>query len=989
MMWLLLVSIGLTIVTSTPDAVVVQEQASVGSTVYAINSPLPTSPSTNETSEYEYTWSDTNSTPVYFSLQTHSGVISLAKSVAGLAERHFLLSVNIYVTATATESRRLVSVFQVEITVSKAVVCPRTNTSATVDAQATLGAAVLIIQCIKSFNLTLDCAIDVGSTLGGYFAAKRRDSGCFLYVNQSVSRLVGRRLTGSLVVTLDGNYSSEVNETVQISVTVEGPPLVTCRNATIFTSTALKERLRINLAEYCFSTNTKQSYSRLKGRFNVSENGIALVEGSLEKGTYQVVYRVDSEGITATGQVDIVVQTPEILPKNKTIKLLENVKTDNLFDFRANGFPSNNITFALEPLRGLPFRLTSNKTDVKLVVEEALDYDDPNQVKIYSFRIVGMNELATASAAVSVRLVNVNDNAPLLTKKDIIIPTSVHLNESFASIEWEDKDSTESTVIAELSYTTDSSTSQVIRPNPFQIKENKNLLLANAISSKICCYELHMTLSDYGFPGGDPSVIGSVKRTTYVLTAKRNSSQCTDCSIPPTEGLSNEVKYAIIAGSTGCFLLFLLIVATVVFWRRATNKQQRLDQILLNEIIPQCNQGAARSTVSRQPSLPTVYEDSDETDDDTDREDQKLGNGSTVYSKKVEPQKLDIFWAIPRRNLRIGYVIKTGPHAEVYYGKVIGLRGKDKADAALKTLKANASDEDKRLLVEELDIMKSTLRHPNVIRFYGACMMDNEPLRLVYEFAPHGNLLDFLRKIRIQETHATPPTPSESFLTPKISSVTASELLTFGLQIAKGMHHLNAMGRVHGSLTARKVLVGNGHVMKISGFGLARWDQFQQRKTLKSANEESSPVKWMALELFNSHAQLTSQADVWSYGILLWEIASLGRSPYQEVPLQEISTQLKRGYRMEKPDNCSDGFYKTMRDCWAAEPSQRPSFKELVRLLQQLLTSSADYLIMETNEPEGTFTNPLYEPDGNESKRDIDSIVRQLDQKISELTSII
>ena len=221
---------------------------------------------------------------------------------------------------------------------------------------------------------------------------------------------------------------------------------------------------------------------------------------------------------------------------------------------------------------------------------------------------------------------------------------------------------------------------------------------------------------------------------------------CLSLEPESSNGFRKEYIYAIIAGSIGCFLLVLFVVATAIFWRRATMKQQRLDQILLNEILPSVERkenASRRSTVSKQPRLPTVYEDSDETDDEGDATTTTTTTRRAPSSGNVETKKFDSFWTIPRRNLRLGYTIRKGSYTDVYYGKVMGLRGRDKTDVAIKILKgdflkrfvlylfirlllANSSDEDKRLFVEELDILKDTLRHPNVISFWGACVSDGD-----------------------------------------------------------------------------------------------------------------------------------------------------------------------------------------------------------------------------------------------------------------------
>ena len=148
------------------------------------------------------------------------------------------------------------------------------------------------------------------------------------------------------------------------------------------------------------------------------------------------------------------------------------------------------------------------------------------------------------------------------------------------------------------------------------------------------------------------------------------------------------------------------------------------------------------------------------------------------------------------------------------------------------------------------------------------------------------------------------------------------------------MEYLASRRCIHRDLAARNVLVAENDIMKIADFGLARdiQDIYYYRKT----TDGRLPVKWMAPEALFDQIY-TSQSDVWSYGILLWEIITLGGSPYPSTPVKELFELLKEGYRMEKPSSCPAEIYFLMRNCWQHFRQDRPSFTQIVTTLDLLL----------------------------------------------------
>lgn len=164
--------------------------------------------------------------------------------------------------------------------------------------------------------------------------------------------------------------------------------------------------------------------------------------------------------------------------------------------------------------------------------------------------------------------------------------------------------------------------------------------------------------------------------------------------------------------------------------------------------------------------------------------------------------------------------------------------------------------------------------------------------------------------------------------TETIRPVATKDLLCWAYQVAKGMEYLDSQRVMHGDLACRNVLLADNNVIKICDFGLAK--DIYKTDTYRKKTDGPLPVKWMAIESLQDRI-FSTQSDVWSYGIVLWEMFSLGQTPYPGMAVNEVFyNRLKDGYRMEKPTLCPNSVYSIMLKCWDGNPEKRPSFTKLV-----------------------------------------------------------
>lgn len=255
-------------------------------------------------------------------------------------------------------------------------------------------------------------------------------------------------------------------------------------------------------------------------------------------------------------------------------------------------------------------------------------------------------------------------------------------------------------------------------------------------------------------------------------------------------------------------------------------------------------------------------------------------------------------WEIPRDSVKLGRKLGAGQFGEVYEGL-----WNDTTAVAVKTLKPGSMDAEDFL--REAQFMKR-LRHAKLIQLYAVCTV-GEPIYIITELMKNGSLLDYLQM-------------------DKGSTLGLSDQIEMAAQVASGMAYLEQQNYIHRDLAARNVLVGENNICKVADFGLAR--VFLNENVYEAREGTKFPVKWTAPEAI--HDSLFSiKSDVWSFGILLYEILTFGQTPYPAMTNYQVVQKVLEGYRMPPPANCPKVLYGIMSDCWKKDPHDRPTFETL------------------------------------------------------------
>lgn len=272
-------------------------------------------------------------------------------------------------------------------------------------------------------------------------------------------------------------------------------------------------------------------------------------------------------------------------------------------------------------------------------------------------------------------------------------------------------------------------------------------------------------------------------------------------------------------------------------------------------------------------------------------------------------------WEEKRNNIKQLKEIGSGNYGKVYKGL-----WRNKHDIAIKTLRCNESDKQKAL--EEAQLMKN-LKHDKIVKLYCVCSY-GEPFLIVMEFMCNGSLNKWLRY-----------GDGKNYV--------FNDIIHVACQIAKGMEYLAKHFYVHRDLAARNILVGERNSVKISDFGLAINKLYNITYT---SGKQLLAIKWSAPELYTDYdgkdsaiKNSTEKSDVWSFGVVLYELVTLGAEPYKDISNQEVMVLVKyEKYRLPNPapdGMCTKEYYDLMKSCWDDDPQRRPTFTQLFKKLNE------------------------------------------------------
>ncbi|XP_029313404.1 LOW QUALITY PROTEIN: receptor-type tyrosine-protein kinase FLT3 [Cottoperca gobio] len=355
-------------------------------------------------------------------------------------------------------------------------------------------------------------------------------------------------------------------------------------------------------------------------------------------------------------------------------------------------------------------------------------------------------------------------------------------------------------------------------------------------------------------------------------------------------------------------------------------------------------------------------------------------------------------WEFPRENLELGSELGSGAFGMVVQATAYGINKPGvPQQVAVKMLKEKHQTVEKEALMSELKMLTHIGQHANIVNLLGACT-DTGPTYLIFQYCCYGDLLNYLKtnreryhksvsdaftkdrfsslyhNLQPRKSSSEPDTAVDNYVpmhssttrgqedialltinpndmdsfedltifedpddpTEDLQTLTFDDLLSFAFQVSKGMEFLSSKNCIHRDLAARNVLVTKGRLVKIGDFGLAR--DIDNDSNYVVRGNVRLPVKWMAPES-TFQGIYTMKSDIWAYGILLWEIFSLGVTPYPGMKVDHtFYSMIERGFKMECPYYANESVYGMMCKCWALDPCNRPSFSKLVSFMCDQLT---------------------------------------------------
>ncbi|KAI1889775.1 hypothetical protein AGOR_G00166400 [Albula goreensis] len=289
---------------------------------------------------------------------------------------------------------------------------------------------------------------------------------------------------------------------------------------------------------------------------------------------------------------------------------------------------------------------------------------------------------------------------------------------------------------------------------------------------------------------------------------------------------------------------------------------------------------------------------------------------------------------IKRRDIVLKRELGEGAFGKVFLAECYNLSPtKDKMLVAVKTLK-DPTLAARKDFQREAELL-TNLQHEHIVKFYGVCV-DGDPLIMVFEYMKHGDLNKFLRAHGPDAMILVDGQPLQTN-----GELGLSQMLHIATQIASGMVYLASQHFVHRDLATRNCLVGNGLLVKIGDFGMSR--DIYSTDYYRVGGHTMLPIRWMPPESI-MYRKFTTESDVWSFGVILWEIFTYGKQPWFQLANNEVIECITQGRVLERPRVCPKEVYDIMLGCWQREPQQRLSIKDIQKILYALGKATPVYL---------------------------------------------
>ncbi|XP_070549486.1 tyrosine kinase receptor Cad96Ca-like [Ptychodera flava] len=365
-------------------------------------------------------------------------------------------------------------------------------------------------------------------------------------------------------------------------------------------------------------------------------------------------------------------------------------------------------------------------------------------------------------------------------------------------------------------------------------------------------------------------------------------------------------------------LLAVLVVVIVAVWRKRKRKLVR-DRKVEGETDHHYQELELRD-LPQPPVYTTIeqYASLSNTKSDT----------NTEYAMPGE-----IVLEFPKEYVRQKDFIGEGTFGRVFKAEAWELCDRDGVTVvALKTTKDNATEDDKQKLTDEFELLKTIGRNKNILSLIGCCTK-TEPVYLLLDYMALGNLQKYLRDFR--KSHTDNYANAEG----KSPSLSSGDLISFARQTGNAMAYLTSKKVIHGDLAARNVMLNDDKICKLTNFGR----DLENLRGDADDNKTRLPVRWMAPEALWS-SEFSIESDVWSFGVVVWEIVTLGNTPYPGMSAKEVIEYLKQGSRLSRPKHCNEDLYLLMMKCWSQKPSRRPKFKDLVHELEEIERDTQVYV---------------------------------------------